>query len=88
LLKPLKNNFSNEIYIYKIYNFHLTRNTLKEGLKKILSFRIPSLIEIISFKNKESSPLPFAEMMMATPFETDELSMKICVYLFNAEAFP
>jgi hypothetical protein len=26
--------------------------------------------------------------MMSTPFETDELSMKICVYLYNAEAFP
>jgi hypothetical protein len=64
------------------------RNNLKDSLKKILSFRIPSLIEIIAFKNKEASPLPFSEMMMSTPFETDELSMKICVYLYNAEAFP
>ena len=76
-----------ELYLYACFNFNTTRNKVKLALKKILSFKIMALVELISFKLRGDVNLKFAEMIMSTPFDDDELGVKLSVYLFLKEEY-
>ncbi|KAL4472589.1 hypothetical protein ABPG74_018538 [Tetrahymena malaccensis] len=76
------------LYLFTCINYTQIRNKIKKTMRSILSYRVPSLVNLLSLKIKrEDFAFNFMEFMMSSPFDDNILGMKMSVQLYLREEY-